>query len=121
MTGLPKHHLNGADFLHLKRLDAVTDTRVAASTDGSQSRFSRRIRAEVCETHPEDFDLIILGHSIPDEEKRAIIRRCLRTYQCPVLALSLVNEPPLPEADYSVDPSDTGAFVGSVQQLTDRK
>jgi CheY-like chemotaxis protein len=76
---------------------------------------------ELCEKAPEIFDLIILGHSIPHEDKRAIITRCRRTRRCPVLALTLLNEPLVPEADHSVDPSDTGAFLGTVQQLTNKQ
>src|SRR5579859_2900937 len=44
---------------------------------------------ELCEKDPENFDLIILGHSIPHEDKRTIIKRCRRTRRCPVLALTL--------------------------------
>ena len=76
---------------------------------------------ELCERAPEDFDLIILGHSIPYEDKRTIIKRCRRTRRCPVLALTLLNEPLVSEADHSVDPSDTGEFLGTVQQLTNTK
>lgn len=75
---------------------------------------------ELCEKAPEDFDLIVLGHSIPHQDKQRIIKRCRRTRRCPVLALTLLNEPLVPEADHSVDPSDTGAFLGTVQRLTKR-
>jgi CheY-like chemotaxis protein len=73
---------------------------------------------ELCDKDPKVFDLVILGHSIPHEEKRAIARHCRRTRRCPVLALTLLNEPLIPEADHSIDPSDTGVFVRTVQQLT---
>ena len=76
---------------------------------------------ELCEKDPEEFDLIILGHSIPQEDKRTIITRCRRTRRCPILALTLLHEPLVSEADHSVDPSDTGAFLGTVQQLTNKR
>ena len=76
---------------------------------------------ELCEKAPETFDLIILGHSIPLEDKQAIINRCRRTHRCPVLALTLVHEPLVAEAEHSIDPSDTGAFLRTVQQLMNRK
>ncbi|HKO17528.1 MAG TPA: hypothetical protein VJU82_01445 [Acidobacteriaceae bacterium] len=70
-----------------------------------------------CEQDPGTFDLMILGHSIPHEDKRAIIRRCGETCRCPVLALTRVNEEAVPEADRSVDPSDTRAFLAAIQEL----
>ena len=71
----------------------------------------------LCEREPGSFDLMVLGHSIPDEDKRAIIRQCGQSCHCSVLALTLVNEPPVPEAARSVDPSDTRAFLAAVQEL----
>lgn len=76
---------------------------------------------ELCAKDPEAFDLIILGHSIPHKDKVAIIKGCRRTRNCPVLALIRLNEPLIPEADHSIDPSDTAVFVRTVQQLTNRK
>jgi DNA-binding response OmpR family regulator len=71
----------------------------------------------VCDREPGTFDLMILGHSIPHEDKRAIIRRCGQTCSCPVVALTRVNEQPVPEADRSVDPGDTEAFLAVVREL----
>ena len=48
---------------------------------------------EWCDKAAGSFDLVVLGHSIPHEDKRAIIRRCNQTCPCPVLALTIVNEP----------------------------
>lgn len=72
---------------------------------------------ELCDQDPGNFDLMILGHSIPHEDKRAIIRRCGQTFGCPVLALTRINEQPVPEASRSVDPGDPRAFVAAVQEL----
>ena len=64
------------------------------------------------------FDLMVLGHSIPPQDKRAIIRHCDRASRhCPVLSLTLINEPPVPEAAHSVDPTDTRMFLSAVQEL----
>jgi len=63
------------------------------------------------------FDLMILGHSIPHEDKREIIRHCDQTCRCPVLALTRVNEQSVPEAARSVDPGDTQAFLVAVREL----
>lgn len=72
---------------------------------------------ESCDQGPAALDLVVVGHSIPHEDKRAIISHCRQTCRCPVLALTLVNEPPVTEAARSIDPSDTGAFVAAVHEL----
>lgn len=64
-----------------------------------------------------NLDLVVVGHSIPHEDKRAIISHCRQTCHCPVLALTLINEPPVAEAARSIDPSDTRAFVAAVHEL----
>ena len=82
-----------------------------ASAEGFAEAFA------MCGDGPGSFDLMILGHSIPHEDKRAIIRHCGQTCQCPVLALTRVNEQTVPEANRSVDPADTQAFLAAVQEL----
>lgn len=77
--------------------------------------FERAV--DVCDHEPQTFDLVVLGHSIPHKEKRALISRCRRIASCPVLTLTLINEPPVSEAARSIDPSDTPAFLGAVQEL----
>ena len=72
---------------------------------------------ELCDQQPGTFDLMILGHSIPHEDKRAIIRRCGQTCRCSVLALTKTNEQSVPEADRSVDPSNTQEFVAAIHDL----
>ena len=63
------------------------------------------------------FDLMVLGHSIPPKDKRAIITHCDRASHCPILSLTLIHEPPVPEAVRSVDPSDTRMLLTAVQEL----
>ncbi|HKR26907.1 MAG TPA: hypothetical protein VJS11_05615 [Acidobacteriaceae bacterium] len=82
-----------------------------ASAEGFAEAFA------MCGEGPGSFDLMILGHSIPHEDKRAIIRHCGQTCQCPVLALTRLNEQAVPEASRSVDPADTQAFLAAVEEL----
>lgn len=70
-----------------------------------------------CSGHHENFDLIVLGHSIPHEDKRAMISQCVHSCSCPVLALLRSNEPPVEEATRSVATSDPRAFLDVVQEL----
>ena len=82
-----------------------------ASAEGFAEAFA------VCDREAGGFDLMVLGHSIPHEDKRAIIRRCLETCHCPVLALTRVNEELVEEATRSVDAADTRRFVEAVEEL----
>ena len=84
------------------------------SAEGFEKAF------QLCDEEPGTFDLVILGHSIPHEDKRAIIRRCGQNCRCPFLALTGANEQAVPEAARSVDPSDTQAFIAAVQEIVTR-
>lgn len=66
----------------------------------SANGFSEAVTA--CKGH---FDLIVMGHSIPESDKREIVRE-LRQRGCdsPVLSLNRFGERPIPEASGSVEP-----------------
>ena len=53
-----------------------------------------------------DFDRIIMGHSIPQEDKKAMLKEIHR-HGCnaPLLSLLRVGEVPIPEATRGIDPS----------------
>jgi CheY-like chemotaxis protein len=48
------------------------------------------------------WDLIIIGHSIPDQDKRALMTQFRRNCQAPVLALHRLHEARLEDADYTI-------------------
>jgi DNA-binding NtrC family response regulator len=60
---------------------------------------------EHCENDPR-FDLIILGHSMPRKDKTALIGALRRQCNAPVLSIRRHNDPPLPEAEFSIDSYD---------------
>src|SRR5690242_10462334 len=62
------------------------------------------------------FDLLILGHSIPYDDKAAIIAKAKKTCNCPVLALLRPNESPLPTAESSIDSSEPRALLEAVHE-----
>lgn len=64
-----------------------------------------------------NFDLIILGHSIPHEDKQAIITKCRRKCSSPVLALLRSNELSVDDANRSVQSDDPQAFIAAVNAL----
>lgn len=66
------------------------------------------------------YDLVIVGHSIPHNDKKALLQAVRKGCEAPVLALLRANESPL-EGAYSSDPMDTKGFLESVRALTSRK
>ena len=74
--------------------------------------------AEACQ--PGGFDLFILGHSIPQEDKLDLIL-CFREKNpgAPVVALSHPHEPRLREVDRYLDPDDPAELLRSLAFLID--
>lgn len=70
----------------------------------------------LCAEGEARFDLIVLGHSIPHRDKRAMIQRCAGTCSCPVLAVMRENEPPVEEATRSVA-ADPAALTAAVREI----
>jgi DNA-binding NtrC family response regulator len=54
----------------------------------------------------QKFDLVLLGHTLPANDKTALIARARDLPGCPVLTIRRHGDPPHPDADYSVDASD---------------
>ena len=67
------------------------------------------------------FHLIVLGHSIPHDDKIAMVRHCKAACICPVLALLRPGEESVPGADRSVDSSDPQAFIAAVNEIAGNK
>jgi len=68
------------------------------------------------------FDLIIMGHSIPQKDKRAIVAS-LHEHGCdaPLLSLLRHGEHKIPEATRSADPQDVDGLLDTVKEmLTER-
>ena len=57
----------------------------------------------------EDFDLIVIGHSIPTHERRKLLEEVRRSCAAPVLALQRHGDTPLLGADYVFDASQSPA------------
>src|SRR5205807_761354 len=66
-------------------------------------------------------DLLVLGHSVPTDEKRHIIA-CFRRYStAPVLSLLRPHQEKLAEADFGIETSDPAAVVGLVYEILHNK
>jgi len=59
---------------------------------------------EACETPNVNFDLAILGHSVPAKDKERIISHFRQHSNSPVPALLRPHEGPMQNADRSIDP-----------------
>jgi len=68
--------------------------------------FSEAVQA--CEK--SEFDLVIMGHSIPPAEREQLIRQLRAVCSTPILALRRANEPLLRTADYNLDSGDPAHF-----------
>ncbi len=71
---------------------------------------------EIAEREP-NFDLVIMGHSIPSKDKRKIIDQIRHRRDVPVLALLRPGESPIKEANAWVEPHDPKQLVAAVQRL----
>jgi len=60
---------------------------------------------EHCEKDPS-FALIIMGHSMPRKDKTALISALRKGCSASVLSIRRHNDPPLPEAEFSIDSYD---------------
>jgi CheY-like chemotaxis protein len=69
----------------------------------------------------EQFDLVIMGHSIPSADKAAIITQLRAMCDTPVLALRRPNEEALKSAEYNLDPGDPQSFLAYVKEITNHK
>lgn len=72
---------------------------------------------DAAEKRDNHFDLIILGHSIPPNDKEAIVRHMRDSCSCPILALLRPYESPVAEAALSIDAGDTNAFLTAVHKI----
>jgi DNA-binding response OmpR family regulator len=57
------------------------------------------------------FDLAIIGHSIPQKDKRALVQEIRQSCKAPVLSLYTTSEGPLEAAEYAIDANEGPAAV----------
>jgi len=66
------------------------------------------------------YDLLIMGHSIPHDDKKAIVDEMRQHCSAPVLALLRANEPELTIANQSVEASRPDLLLAAVESLMQR-
>ena len=57
---------------------------------------------EACQGH-DDFDVVIMGHSMPENDKTALVTALRSKCDAPLVSLFKRGDPAMPQADYSVD------------------
>lgn len=68
------------------------------------------------------FDLVIIGHSIPYEDREALLKVLRKKAECPVLSLKRPGDPPLPGFDHSIDAWDgPEALISAVRKTLGAK
>jgi|GraSoiStandDraft_9_1057307.scaffolds.fasta_scaffold1366967_1 DNA-binding response OmpR family regulator len=70
--------------------------------------------ASVCR---ENADLLVLGHSVPRDKKRAVVESFREHCQAPILSLLRAGQDKLPEADFAVDADNPANFVETVKMI----
>lgn len=81
----------------------------------SAEGFAATLRT--CREEGHQFDLVVLGHSIPHEDREAIIHEISETCPAPVLALLRPNESHVKGATRSIDASDPAALLAAVEEI----
>lgn len=71
---------------------------------------------EACKGPNLDFDLAILGHSIPARDKERIISHFRRRSKSPILALLRPHEGAMQNADRSIDPEPEN-LIAAVREM----
>lgn len=90
--------------------ESLAETRemIFASAGFEVSTFTNLFRA-VRACRAEDFDLIVIGHSIPAHERKKLVAEVRSVCSAPILALSRHGESPLAGADHTFDASQSPA------------
>jgi DNA-binding NtrC family response regulator len=73
-----------------------------------------------CGQQGDKFDLIVLGHSIPHNDKEEIVKHCVTACSCPVLALLRPSEADVEGATRSLDYWDPPKFLRAVDEIVGR-
>jgi len=71
---------------------------------------------EACEAPMVNFDLAILGHSIPAKDKERIISHFRQHCKAPILALLRPHEGAMQNADRSIDP-EPEKLIAAVREI----
>jgi CheY-like chemotaxis protein len=69
------------------------------------SAFGFAEAMEICSTR-HDFDLVLMGHSMPQKDKKALLEALRPDCKAPLLSILKHGDSPIPQANYSVKVDD---------------
>lgn len=76
------------------------------------------VKMAIAACQSNSYDLVVLGHSIPLAERKALVQAVHSHCAAPVLALLRHGEPPVPKADYFFDSAESPArLLATVQDI----
>jgi len=102
--------------------EALLHTReLLLSREGFEVESAVGFSAALDACKKRDFDLVIMGHSIPLQDKVALIKQFRAICSTPILALRRPNESPLKTADYDLDSSEPRRFLNYVKEVTNHQ
>ena len=87
------------------------------SREGFEVKSVVGISAAIQACEKASFNLIIIGHSIPRQDKEAIVKQLRAMSPAPILSLRRPNESDLKSVEYSFDPGDPSGFLAYVKQI----
>ena len=122
-TVLTIHSLYGGDSGSSVQIFCVSwDWNLARSREILFSHYGYKVisatgRQEAMEHCHDKADLLILGSSVPQEEKRRIIECFRKANDAPVLSLLKPGQTKLPEAEYGVEYMEPELLVRTVQSI----
>lgn len=84
------------------------------------SAFGFAEAIEVCQTR-RDFDLVLMGHSMPQKDKMALFEALRANCKAPLLSILRHGDSPIPQAEYAVEANDgPDALVEAVNNALGR-
>jgi CheY-like chemotaxis protein len=69
------------------------------------SAFGFAEAVEVCQTR-HDFDLVLMGHSMPQKDKMALLEALRANCKAPLLSILRHGDSPISQAEYAVEAND---------------
>lgn len=109
-------------ILSISYNEALLQTRaLLLSREGFEIESAVGFSAAIHACGKGKFDLVILGHSIPSEDKSAIVKQLRAVCATPILALRRPNDPPVKNAEYNLDSGDPHQFLSYIKEIIGQK
>jgi len=92
-------------------LSLATTREMLFSSAGFQVTSVLTVGQAIQRCAAEEFELVVVGHSIPLDQRKWLLKEVRGRCAAPVLALRRAGEPPLTDADYTFDSTESPALL----------